>query len=44
MIKTYDSESKIRAKRSVHTAFKNRLAPENAQPRQSIETRMFVFF
>ena len=44
MIKTYDSESKVRAKRSVHTAFKNSLAPENAQPRQSIESRMFVFF
>lgn len=44
LIKTYDSESDGRAARSIHTAFNNPLAPDDAPPRESIESRMLVFF
>jgi hypothetical protein len=44
LIKTFDSARDGRATRSVHTAFDNPLAPADAPPRESIESRVFVFF
>jgi hypothetical protein len=44
LIKTYDSAIDGRARRSVHTAFQNPLAPSDAPPRESMESRMIVFF
>jgi hypothetical protein len=42
--KTFDSPQDERARRSLHTAFENPLASAGAQPRESIETRVFAFF
>ncbi len=44
LIKTYDSALDGRARRSIHTAFRNPDAPAGATPRESIETRTLVFF
>ena len=44
LIKTFDSAADGRATRSVHTAFRNHLAPIDCPPRESIESRMMVFF
>lgn len=44
LIKTFDSATDGRARFSVHTAFEDPAAPENAIPRESIETRAFLFF
>lgn len=44
LIKTYDSVDDGRAKFSVHTAFDDPNAPPDATPRESIETRAFLFF
>ena len=44
LIKTYDSATDGRARRSIHTAFENPLAPADAPPRESIESRLLVFF
>lgn len=44
LIKTFDSAKDGRATRSVHTAFLNPLAAEDAPPRESIESRCIVFF
>lgn len=44
LIKTFDSALDGRARRSIHTAFRNPDAPPGAVPRESIETRTFVFF
>ena len=44
LIKTYDTASDGRAIRSIHSAFTNPLAPADAPPRESIESRMLVFF
>jgi hypothetical protein len=44
LIKTYDSATDGRAQFSVHTAFEDPTAPAGASPRESIETRAFVFF
>lgn len=44
LIKTFDSATDGRATRCVHTAFTNPMAPADAPPRESIESRMFVFF
>ncbi len=44
LIKTFDSALDGRARRSIHTAFRNPDAPPNATPRESIETRALVFF
>ena len=44
LIKTFDSARDGRANRSIHTAFDNPLAPQDAPPRESIESRLFVFF
>lgn len=44
LIKTYDSATDGRARFSVHTAFEDPTAPAGAAPRESIESRAFVFF
>ena len=44
LIKTFDSARDGRARRSVHTAFDNPLAPPNAPARESMESRLLVFF
>jgi hypothetical protein len=44
LLKTFDSTSDGRARRSVHTAFDNPLATADAPPRESIESRLLVFF
>lgn len=44
LIKTYDSATDGRARRSIHTAFDNPRAPASAAPRESIESRLLVFF
>ena len=44
LIKTFDSDLKGRARRSIHTAFANPHLPADAAPRESIETRTLVFF
>lgn len=44
LIKTFDSATDGRATRSIHTSFHNPLAPEDAPPRESMESRMLVFF
>jgi hypothetical protein len=44
LIKTFDSAEDGRARFSVHTAFEDPDAPTDATPRESIETRAFLFF
>ena len=44
LIKTYDSATDGRAQFSVHTAFEDPNASEDATPRESIESRAFLFF
>jgi hypothetical protein len=44
LIKTFDSATDGRARRSVHTAFDNSLASPDAPPRESIESRLLIFF
>ncbi|MCG8414077.1 MAG: methyltransferase [Pseudomonadales bacterium] len=44
LIKTFDSLAEGVARRSVHTAFENPLAPKDAPPRESMESRMLVFY
>lgn len=44
LIKTYDSARDGRARFTIHSAFDDPSTPDNASPRQSIETRCFVFF
>ena len=44
LIKVYDSARDGRARLSIHTAFDDPNAPADAAPRESIETRTFVFF
>jgi len=44
LIKTYDSATDGRNRFTIHTAFTDPAAPPDAAPRQSIETRCFVFF
>jgi hypothetical protein len=44
LIKTFDSARDGRARRSIHTAFSNPLAPPDAPARESIESRILVFF
>jgi hypothetical protein len=44
LIKTFDSARDGRARRSIHTAFSNPLAPPDAPPRESIESRLLVLF
>ena len=44
LIKTFDSAQDGRACRSAHTAFDNPLAPLDAPPRESMESRMLIFY
>ncbi len=44
LIKTFDSALDGRARRSIHTAFVNPLAPPDAPPRQSLESRTILRF
>ena len=44
LIKTYDSAEDGRARFTLHTAFEDPTVPADAPPRESIETRAFVFF
>jgi hypothetical protein len=44
LIKTFDSARDGRARRSIHTAFSNPLAPPDAPARESIESRLLLFF
>ena len=44
LIKTFDSARDGRARRSIHTAFANPAAPPDAPARESMESRLFVFF
>jgi hypothetical protein len=44
LIKTFDSAQDGRATRSVHSAFDDPQTPADAPPRESIESRMLVFF
>lgn len=44
LIKTFDSARDGRARRAAHTAFSNPMAAPDAPPRESIESRLFVFF
>ena len=44
LIKTFDSAEDGRARRSIHTAFANPLAPPDAPARESMESRLLVFY
>jgi hypothetical protein len=44
LIKTYDSATDGRARFTLHTSFDDPTAAADAPPRESIETRCFVFF
>ena len=44
LIKSYDSETDGRARFAPHTAIVDPLTNDDAAPRQSIESRLFVFF
>ena len=44
LIKTFDSAVDGPARRSIHTAFANPLAPPDAAARESMESRLLVFF
>ena len=44
LIKTFDSAKDGPARRSIHTAFANPQAPADAAPRESMESRLLVFF
>ncbi len=44
LIKNYDTSLDGRARYSLHTSFDDPTAPENAPPRESLETRVFAFF
>ncbi len=44
LIKTFDSATDGRARRSIHSAFNNPEAPADSPPRESIESRCLVFF
>ena len=44
LLKTYDSAEDGRARFTAHTAFEDPTTPVNATPRESIETRMLIFF
>lgn len=44
LLKCYDSAEDGRVRFTAHTAFDDPTSPPNAAPRESIETRAFVFF
>jgi hypothetical protein len=44
LLKCYDSAEDGRARFTAHTGFDDPTTPANAIPRESIETRAFVFY
>ena len=44
LIKTYDSATDGRTRFTIHTAFEDPPASEDAPSRESLETRCFAFF
>jgi hypothetical protein len=44
LLKCFDSATDGRARYTAHTGFDDPTSPPNAAPRESIETRAFVFF
>ena len=44
LIKTYDSATDGRKRFTIHAAFDDPKSAADAAPRQSLETRCFVFF
>src|SRR5262245_39468744 len=44
LIKTYDSATDGRARFTLHTSFDDPTSAADAEPRESLETRCFVFF
>lgn len=44
LLKTFDAATDGRARRSIHTAFDNPEAGSDAPPRESIESRLLVFY
>ncbi|HUN60117.1 MAG TPA: CmcJ/NvfI family oxidoreductase [Candidatus Binataceae bacterium] len=44
LLKCYDSATDGRARMTAHTGFDDPASPSDAPPRESIETRVFVFF
>ncbi|MEM8660122.1 MAG: CmcJ/NvfI family oxidoreductase [Pseudomonadota bacterium] len=44
LLKTYDSSLAGHARCAIHSAFKNPLAPAGAPPRESLESRLLVFY
>lgn len=44
LFKTYDSATDGRARFTIHTSFDDSSAPPNVPPRESLETRCFVFY
>ncbi len=44
LIKTFDSDCSGPARRSIHSAFANPAAPPDAPPRESMESRLMVFY
>jgi len=44
LIKTYDSATDGRNRFTIHTAFEDPNSAADAAPRQSLETRCFVFY
>ena len=44
LLKTFDSETDGRARFTIHSSFDDHTAPRDAAPRESLETRCFVFF
>jgi hypothetical protein len=44
LIKNYDTATDGRARYSLHTSFDDPTAPDNAPPRESLETRVLAFF
>jgi hypothetical protein len=44
LIKTYDSAEDGRARFTIHTSFNDPAASADSPPRESVETRCFVFF
>jgi len=44
LIKTFDSETDGRTRFTIHSSFDDVTAPADSAPRESLETRCFVFF
>ncbi len=44
LFKTFDTETDGRARFTIHSSFDDPNAPQDAPPRESIETRCLLFF